>query len=81
MRTWELQVAKNHLSEVVELSLTEGPQLVRRCSTDLVIIISVEDYRRLVGDTPNLVDHLPSAPRGKALVINRSKEPIRDFDL
>lgn len=41
MRTWELQETKNHLSEVVELSLTEGPQLVRRCGADLVIIISV----------------------------------------
>ena len=80
MRTWELQETENHFSEVVELSLTEGPQLVRRCGVDLVIVISVEGYRRLVGDTPNLVDHLLSAPQGKALVINRSKEPIRDFD-
>jgi hypothetical protein len=35
-------------------------------------------YRRLVGDVPNLVDHLLRAPRGKALVTARSKEPIRD---
>ena len=80
MRTWELQETENHFSEVVELSLTEGPQLVRRCGVDLVIVISVEGYRRLVGETPNLVDHLLSAPRGKALGINRSKEPIRDSD-
>lgn len=35
-------------------------------------------HRRQVGDVPNLVDRLLRAPRGKALVIARSKEPIRD---
>lgn len=37
-------------------------------------------YRRLVGDAPNLIDHLLNTPRGEMLVITRSNEPIRDLD-
>lgn len=81
MHTWQLQEAKSRFSEVVDLTITEGPQLVTRRGADAVVILAAEDYRRLVGEAPNLVDHLLSAPRGEALVIARSKEPIRNLDL
>ena len=81
MHTWQLQEAKSRFSEVVDLTLTEGPQLVTRRGAEAVVILAAEDYRRLVGDAPNLIDHLLNAPRGEALVITRSKEPIRDLDL
>jgi len=81
MHTWQLQEAKSRFSEVVDLTLTEEPQLVTRRGADAVVILAAEDYRRLVGDAPNLIDHLLNAPRGEALVITRSKEPIRDLDL
>ena len=81
MHSWQLQEAKNRFSEIVDLTLTEGPQLVTRRGSDPVVILAVADYRRLVGDAPNLIDHLLSAPRGEALTITRSKEPIRDLDL
>jgi antitoxin Phd len=81
MHSWQLQEAKSRFSEVVDLTLTEGPQLVTRRGSDAVVILAAEDYRRLVGDAPNLIDHLLNAPRGEALTITRSKEPIRDLDL
>jgi antitoxin Phd len=80
MHSWQLQEAKRRFSEIVDLTLTEGPQLVTRRGPDAVVILAVEDYRRLVGDAPNLIDHLLSAPGGEALPITRSKEPIRDLD-
>ncbi|CAM8656144.1 phd_fam, prevent-host-death family protein [Oxalobacteraceae bacterium] len=81
MRTWKLQDAKSRFSEVIDRTLTEGPQLVTKRGSDAVVILAVEDYRRLIGDAPNLIDHLLSAPRGEALTTTRSKEPIRDLDL
>jgi antitoxin Phd len=81
MHSWQLQDAKSRFSEVVDLTLTEGPQLVTRRGSDAVVILAAEDYRRLVGDAPNLIDHLLNAPRGEALTITRSKEPIRDLEL
>jgi len=80
MHSWQLQEAKNRFSEIVDLTLTEGPQLVTRRGSDPVVILAVADYRRLVGDAPNLIDHLLSAPRGEALAITRSKQLIRDLD-
>lgn len=81
MHSWQLQEAKSRFSEIVDLTLTEGPQLVTRRGSDAVVILAVEDYRRLVGDAPNLIDYLLSAPRGEAIATTRSKEPIRDLDL
>ncbi len=61
-------------------SSSEGPQLVTRRGSDAVVILAVADYRRLIGDAPNLIDHLLSARGGEALAITRSKQPIRDLD-
>ena len=80
MHSWQLQEAKRRFSVIVDLTLTAGPQLVTRRGSDAVVILAVEDYRRLVGDAPNLIDHLLSAPKGEALAITRSKQPIRDLD-
>ena len=80
MHSWQLQEAKRRFREIVDLTLTEGPQLVTRRGSDAVVILAVEDYRRMVGDAPNLIDHLLSAPKGEALAITRSKQPIRDLD-
>ena len=81
MHTWQLQEAKSRFSEVVDLTLTEGPQLVTRRGEEAVVILAATDYHRLVGDAPNLIDHLLNAPRGEALAIERSGEPIRDLSL
>ena len=80
MRTWELQEAKSRFSEVVDLTLTEGPQLVTRQGAEAVVVLAAEDYHRLVGEAPNLIDHLLKAPRGETLIITGSKELIRGFE-
>ena len=80
MHTWQLQEAKSRFSEVVDLTLNEGPQLVTRQGAETVVVLAAEDYHRLVGEAPNLMDHLLKAPRGEALVITRSKELIRGFE-
>ena len=80
MRTWELQEAKSRFSEDVDRTMTEGPQLVTQHGAEAVEILAAADYHRLVGEAPNLIDHLLKAPRGEALVITRSKELIRGFE-
>ena len=81
MRTWKLQEAKIRFSEVVDLTLTEGPQLVTRRGAEAVVVLTAEDYHRLVSDGPNMIDYSLNAPRGEALIITRSKETIRDLHL
>ena len=81
MHTWQLQEAKSRFSEVVDLTLKEGPQLVTRRGEEAVVILAAKDYRRLSGHTTNLMDCLLNAPRGEPLVLDRSRESIRDLVL
>lgn len=81
MHTWQLQEAKSRFSEVVDLTLKEGPQLVTRRGEEAVVILAAIDYRRLSGQTANLMDCLLNAPRGEPLVLDRSRESIRELVL
>lgn len=81
MHTWQLQEAKSRFSEVVDLSIKEGPQLVTRRGEEAVVILAVNDYRRLSGQATNLMDCLLNAPRGEPLVLDRPRESIRDLVL
>jgi antitoxin Phd len=80
MQTWQLQEAKSRFSEVVDITLKEGPQLVTRRGKDAVVILAASDYRRMTG-APSLLSTLFSAPRGTPLIMERSREPIRETDL
>lgn len=81
MHTRQLQEAKSRFSEVVDLTLEEGPQMVTRCGQEAVVIVSVAEYRRLTGQSPRLMERLLNAPRGEPLVIERSLEGVRDLVL
>lgn len=81
MHAWQLQEAKSRFSELVELTLKEGPQLVTRQVEEAVVIIAAKDYRQLTGQTPTLMDCLLNAPRGEALEIERPKAGIRHLVL
>jgi antitoxin Phd len=81
MNTWQLQEAKSRFSELVELVLKQGPQMVTKRGQDAVVIVSAQTYRQINGQTNDLVDTLLSAPRGKALEFDRSREKIRDVQL
>jgi prevent-host-death family protein len=45
-RTWQLQEAKNRLSEVVDLAITEGPQRVTRHGKEVALVVSTRDFER-----------------------------------
>ena len=54
MHIWQLQDAKNKFSQLVNLALSEGPQLVTRNGKDAAIVLSVETYRTLTKTKPSL---------------------------
>ncbi|NVO07532.1 MAG: type II toxin-antitoxin system Phd/YefM family antitoxin [Rhodoferax sp.] len=80
MNSWQLQEAKSRLSEVVDLALGEGPQMVTRHGRETAVVLSASDYRRLTGAS-SLLDVLRKAPRGEPLDVERSREGIRDIVL
>ena len=81
MHPWQLQEAKSRFSEVVDLALTEGPQLVTRRGREAVVIVAASDYRKLRGSAESLIGLLLNAPRGEPIDIERSGEPVRDLTL
>ncbi len=43
---WQLQEAKNRLSEVVDRALSEGPQTITRHGRPTVVVVAAEQYAR-----------------------------------
>mgnify|MGYP001575300947 FL=1 len=44
---WQLQEAKNRLSEVVRKARSEGPQVITLHGSDAAVVISARDFGRL----------------------------------
>ena len=59
---WQLQEAKNKLSEVVEAALTDGPQVITRRGAETAIVLSYADYRKLLLTQKRLSDFFRESP-------------------
>jgi prevent-host-death family protein len=82
MQTWQLQEAKAHLSEVVRRSIQQGPQMLTVRGKEEAVLLSKQDYERLVGVKPNLFDFMRQSPlKGLELDLERDPSPLRDLDL
>lgn len=44
--TWQLQEAKNKFSEVVEATLTQGPQIITRRGKNTVVVMGYAQYKK-----------------------------------
>jgi antitoxin Phd len=78
MRKWQLQEAKNKLSEVVEEAIKNGPQLITRRGVASVILLSCEEYRRLSVTRKKLSTFFRESPQADvSLDLGRDKSPPR----
>lgn len=78
--SWKLAEAKNKLSEVIRRCMTDGPQRIER-RADAAYVISEDDYKRLTGDKPGLVEFLMSGPDWSGVDLERGREEMRDLEL
>lgn len=79
---WQLQDAKNRFSEVVDNAMQQGPQVVTRRGKEAVVVISIEEYRKMQQPKNTLVDFFQSSPlKGVDLDLTRDQSPARDIDL
>lgn len=77
---WQLQDAKNRMSEVVDRALADGPQVVTRRGAPVVVIVAYETWRQRTGQRLSFKDFLKTAPLGD-LEIERDPDPGRELDL
>jgi antitoxin Phd len=82
---WQIQTAKARFSEVFRKARTEGPQLVTRQGKEGVVIISDQQYERLVGKAhqpKSLVQFFRESPLvGVELDWTRNRDESEDIDL
>lgn len=81
--SWQLQEAKQKFSELVRRTLEEGPQVVTKHGEEVVVIVPVEEFRRMSkdGEKMDFKEFLMSAPDLSVLDLERPKEFPRDIDL
>ena len=77
---WQLQEAKNKFSEVVDQAVKNGPQEITRHGKKTAVLLSMKDYRALIGRKGNLADFLRDSPLGE-ITIERNKDLPRSIDL
>jgi prevent-host-death family protein len=81
---WLLQDAKTRFSELVRRVRSEGPQHVTIHGRDEVVVIAVEEFRRLKGDRTgqDLIDAIQASPyRDIEIAVPRALMPVRDVVL
>ena len=61
-KKWQLQEAKNKLSELIQLTHTEGAQWITRHGKDEAVVLSYEDYKKMVAAKGSIKDFFQSSP-------------------
>ncbi len=81
MEKWQLQDAKNKFSEVVEKAIKSGPQIVTRRGIETVVVLSVDEYRKLTAPSTGLVEFFRESPLyGADLDLERDKGYAREVE-
>jgi len=65
MATWQLQVAKAKLSEVIDTAKRHGPQIITQRGVKSAVVIPFEQWEReSQSHKPTLLEILQSGPQG-----------------
>lgn len=80
---WQIQDAKNKLSEVITLALKQGPQVITKYGEKAVVVISYNEYEKLRKSQGKLSDFFSTSPlAGLNLDLTRDKsQPRKGLDL
>lgn len=79
---WQLQEAKSKLSEVVKKATRNRPQIITVHGRPAVVVISVDEYKKLIRPTMTLIEFLDNSPLKRIhLDLERSRDFGRDVDL
>ena len=79
---WQLQEAKAMLSEVVR-SANHEPQIITVHGRETVVVLSIENYRKLLSPRKNLVSFLEKSPWASIdlELPERPNESMREINL
>ncbi len=80
---WQIQDAKNKLSEVITRALTQGPQVITRHGEKTVVVVAYTEYEKLRKSQGKLSDFFRQSPlAGSDLDLSRDKSlPRKGIEL
>ena len=77
-RVWQIQEAKNKLSEVLDEAIKHGPQIITKRGVETVIVLSYAEYRKVMLNKKKLSDFFRESPLAEVdLVLRRDKSGPR----
>jgi prevent-host-death family protein len=78
IQTWQLQEAKNKLSQVVDSAVKSGPQIITRRGVEVAIVISYAEYKKMIASRGSLSDFFRESPlAGIELDLERDRSDAR----
>lgn len=81
-REWQLQEAKNRLSQVVNSALHDGPQTITLRGKPAAVVVSFDDYRKLTLPRTGLSQFFRQSPlHDVELDLSRSADLPREVEL
>lgn len=81
-REWQLQEAKNRLSQVVDQALHNGPQTITLRGKPSAVVVSFEEYRKLTTPRTGLSQFFRQSPLCEVeLDLTRSADLSREVEL
>ena len=84
-RTWQVQTAKAQFSELLRRARTEGAQIVTKQGKDDVVVLAIEQYRKLTQrsrEPASLVQFFAQSPlAGADLNLERERDYGRGVEL
>ena len=81
-REWQLQEAKNRLSQVVDLAQSHGPQTITLRGKPAAVVVAFEEYRKLILPRTGLSQFFRQSPLCDVeLDVSRSADLSREVEL
>ena len=76
-KTWQVQDAKARFSELLETSLSEGPQIVTKRGKEAAVLVPIDEWRRLLKRARPDLKELLLAPQARTETLTPPRPPHR----
>ena len=77
--TWQVQEAKARFSEMLETTITDGPQIVTKRGVEAAVLVPIDQWRKLEQSTKPTLKDLLLAPEARTESLTPPRR--RDYTL
>lgn len=76
-KVWQVQEAKARFSEMLESSVSDGPQLVTKRGVEAAVLVSIDEWRRMKRMARRDLKELLLAPEARTEELTLPRAPHR----